>query len=60
VKIAQCESARDIAYHVLKRSRCYEEMSQADQDNGKLVYDEALAGCGKRQLNLSKHKRARS
>ncbi|KAK4689761.1 hypothetical protein P7C73_g358, partial [Tremellales sp. Uapishka_1] len=26
---------------------CYEEMSAADQSAGKLIYDEALAGCGK-------------
>ena len=27
---------------------CFEEMSQEDETGGLLLYDESLAGCGKR------------
>ena len=33
-------------------TRCYDEMSQAEVDGGKLVFDEALGGCGKRKLPM--------
>ena len=28
---------------------CYEEMSEDDDKHGNMVYDDTLAGCGKRE-----------
>jgi hypothetical protein len=33
-------------------SSCYEEMSSADEKQGSLVYEDTLAGCGKRKEPL--------
>lgn len=50
-KTAQCECQpkKYPSRPSLTPDRCYDEMSEADEKRGRLIFDESIAGCGKRE-----------